>query len=76
MTGQSFFQYIDNVFHLRFIQTNIEFPILLFVDGLSGHLLKVLSDFFVEKQIKLALYPNATNILQPLDVVLFHPLSM
>ncbi|KAJ8941959.1 hypothetical protein NQ314_010178 [Rhamnusium bicolor] len=61
MNGQSFYEFV---------------PVALFVDGHSSHLTMELSNFCVENQIELiALYPNATHILQPLDVSVFHPLK-
>ncbi|KAF2886793.1 hypothetical protein ILUMI_19380, partial [Ignelater luminosus] len=42
----------------------------------SCHLTMELSEFCVNNQIELvALYPNVTHILQPLDVAVFHPLK-
>jgi len=54
------------------VENNIEFPIILFVDGHSSHMSLPLSDFSQAKQIELeALKANATHILQPLDVTFF-----
>lgn len=58
------------------MKNNIEFPVLLFVDGHVSHLTLPLAQFCKANQIELiALYPNATHILQPLDVAVFHPLK-
>ena len=55
---------------------NIERPVILYVDGHSSYLTLPVVKFFQENEIELlALYPNATHILQPLDVSLFHPLK-
>jgi len=63
--------YITNVFYPLKIN-NIVFPIILFI---SSHL--PLSNFCQQHEIELiALYPNATYILQPLDVAVFHPLKL
>lgn len=69
MTGESLYEYIANVF-FPWIQENlIELPIILYVDGHVSHLTMALSDFCVQHKIELiALYPNATHILQPLNV--------
>ncbi|XP_030747745.1 jerky protein homolog-like [Sitophilus oryzae] len=77
MTGETFFEYIANVFYKWLTENNISFPVLLFVDGHSSHLTLTLSKFCSEKKIILvALYPNATHIIQPLDVAFFRPLKM
>ncbi|KAJ8950062.1 hypothetical protein NQ314_008068 [Rhamnusium bicolor] len=75
MTGQSFYEFVANIFH-PWIANNVKVPVALFVDGHSSHLTMELSNFCVENQIELiAVYPNATHILQPLDVSVFHPLK-
>ncbi|TGZ53738.1 Uncharacterized protein DBV15_12772 [Temnothorax longispinosus] len=57
-------------------ENNDEFPVVLYVDGHSSHCTMPLSEFCRDHQIELiALYPNATHILQPLDVAVFHPLK-
>ncbi|KAJ3658623.1 hypothetical protein Zmor_010352 [Zophobas morio] len=76
MTGESFFEYVANVWFPWVKENKIELPILLFLDGHSSHLTMALSDFCFSNEIELiALYPNATHILQPLDVALFRPLK-
>ncbi|KAJ8971663.1 hypothetical protein NQ314_000588 [Rhamnusium bicolor] len=76
MTGQSFYEFVANIFHPWIVANNVKVPVALFVDGHSSHLTMELSNFCVENQIELiALYPNATHILQPLDVSVFHPLK-
>ncbi|KYN50385.1 hypothetical protein ALC57_00022, partial [Trachymyrmex cornetzi] len=74
---ESFYEYITNVFYLWLKTNNIVFPVVLFMDGHSSHLTLPLSNFCRQHEIELiALYPNATHILQPLDVAVFHPLKM
>lgn len=76
MTAESFYEYVTNVFYPWLKTTNIVFPVVLFVDGHSSHLTLPLSNFCRQHEIELiALYPNATHILQPLDVAVFHPLK-
>lgn len=76
MTAESFYEYITNVFHPWLISERIQKPIILYLDGHSSHLTMPLSDFCSKNGIELvALYPNATHILQPLDVSVFHPLK-
>jgi hypothetical protein len=77
MTGETFYEYIANVFYPFLKEKNTVFPVILFLDGHSSHLTLTLSKFCKEKQIILvALLPNATHLLQPLDVAFFHPLKI
>lgn len=76
MTGESFFEYITNIFYKWLRENDIEFPVILFVDGHSSHMTMALSEFCSHHGIILVcLYPNSTHILQPLDVAFFHPLK-
>ena len=76
MTGQTFYEYIANIFHPWLVKNNTQFPVILFLDGHSSHFTLPLVTFCRTNQIELvALYPNATHILQPLDVAIFHPLK-
>lgn len=77
MTGESFFEYIANIFFPWLTENKIELPIILYVDGHTSHLTMQLSNFCSDNGIILtSLYPNSTHILQPLDVAFFHPLKM
>ncbi|XP_072389327.1 uncharacterized protein [Diabrotica undecimpunctata] len=72
MTAETFYQYIANVFYPHLIENNIKLPVILFVDGHKSHLSYQLSLLCNELQIEvIALYPNATRILQPCDVSIF-----
>lgn len=76
MKTEIFYEYIGNIFHPYVRKMNVEFPIILFVDGHKTHLDRKLSDLCTELEIILvALYPNATRILQPADVSTFKPLK-
>lgn len=76
MTAKSFFNYITTQFHPWLVKNKIQVPVILFVDGHVSHLTLSLAQFCKDNQIELiALYPNATHILQPLDVAMFHPLK-
>lgn len=76
MTAANFYEYITNVFYKWLLKNGIEFPIILYIDGHSSHHTKPLADFCKEKQIHvILLYPNATHILQPLDVSVFEVLK-
>ncbi|CAD6216234.1 GSCOCG00011304001-RA-CDS [Cotesia congregata] len=77
MNGENFYEYIANIFYPWLVENKVKFPVILYIDGHSSHLTMAVSDFCREKQIVLiALHPNATHILQPLDVAFFHPLKV
>ncbi|XP_044580939.1 uncharacterized protein LOC123262671 [Cotesia glomerata] len=77
MTAKNFYEYIANVFYPWLIDKKIKLPIILYIDGHSSHITLPLSEFCREKKIILiALYPNSTHILQPLDVALFRTFKM
>ncbi|KAF9411109.1 hypothetical protein HW555_009971 [Spodoptera exigua] len=58
------------------IQHNIQFPVAFFLDGHTSHISLPLTVFCKEKGIILiALLPNATHVLQPLDVSVFRPVK-
>lgn len=72
-----FYEFIGNVFHPYLINKNVEFPVILFVDGHKTHINYHLSQLCSQLKIELiALYPNATRILQPADVAAFRPLKV
>lgn len=76
MQSENFFEYFANVFHPFLAKNNIERPVVVFLDGHASHLSLALSSFCRENQIILVcLPPNATHIMQPLDVAFFHPLK-
>lgn len=76
MKSEIFYEYIGNVFYPFVKKLDIAFPIILFVDGHKTHLDRKLSTLCTKLQIVLvALYPNATRILQPADVSTFKPLK-
>lgn len=77
MTGQTFYEYISNVFYKWLCENKIKLPVILFVDGHKSHLTINVSEFCREHEIVLvALYPNATHMLQPMDVAVFKPLKV
>lgn len=76
MTSQTFFEYFSMVFYPWLLEKKFEFPIIVFMDGHVSHLTLPLSEFCSDKNIELiALYPNSTHFLQPMDVAMFHPLK-
>lgn len=77
MTTEVFYEFIANVFHPYLVSKSVEFPVILYVDGHKTHLNYHLSQLCTHLQIELiALYPNATRIIQPADVSAFRPLKM
>ncbi|CAH1710854.1 unnamed protein product [Aphis gossypii] len=76
ITGETFFEYVLNVFYPWLVEKNIKLPVILFLDGHVSHLTYHLSVFCESKGIHIiAFYPNATHIQQPLDVAMFGPLK-
>ncbi|KAF5281918.1 hypothetical protein FQR65_LT14444 [Abscondita terminalis] len=77
MTGQTFFEYITNVFYPWLVEKSIPIPVILYLDGHASHLTLPSSEFCKDKGIEIvALYPNSTHFLQPMDVAVFHPLNV
>lgn len=75
MTCDTFYSYIANIFY-PWAKDNTQFPIILFVDGHSSHFSYHLSEFCKKVGIILiALYPNSTHLLQPMDVAVFKTLK-
>ena len=75
-TAETFFEYICNVFEPWLTKNKIVRPVILYVGGHSSHITGSLVLFCRQKDIVLiALFPNATHLLQPLDVALFRPLT-
>ena len=77
MTSESFYEYVANVLYPWAVKKGIEFPIIIYLDGHTPHVTYLLVKFCMEKNIELiSLFPNATHLLQPLDVSFFHPLKV
>ena len=76
MTSEIFYEHIGNVLFPFIIMNNVKYPVILFVNGHKTHLTAHVSRLCKELQIILiALYPNATLILQPPDVVAFRSIQ-
>lgn len=76
MCGPTFFGYITNFFVPWLDKKNIQRPVLLFMDGHISHMTLHLSEYCSANGIILiALYPNSTHLLQPMDVSVFRPLK-
>lgn len=76
MTYVTFYEYFTNVFNPYLEEKEIKKPVIVFLDGHVSHMSYHLSIFCKEHQIILCcLPPNATHLLQPLDVSVFAPLK-
>lgn len=76
INGQTFYEYFVNYFYKWLVQNKISLPIIVFLDGHKSHLTYHLSKFCSEKNIVLiALPPNCTHVMQPLDVAVFRPVK-
>lgn len=77
MKGEAFFFFITEHLYPRWIKLEVEFPIVLVIDGYSAHKSTELFLWCKEHDIiLLLLYPNSTHILQVLDIGIFGPLKM
>lgn len=77
MKAELFIQYIQNVLHPALMTRNITFPVILFLDGHKTHTTFQLTQLCQSLGIILiAIYPNATRILQPADVAAFRPIKV
>ncbi|XP_072377918.1 uncharacterized protein [Diabrotica undecimpunctata] len=76
MDNTNFYEYIGNIFNPYLDRNNITRPVIRFVDGHKTHLTVQTSQLCTDlKIILVALYPNATRLLQPADVAAFKPLK-
>lgn len=76
MTCEAFFEFIADIFHPWLEKEKIPLPVILFVDGHQSHLSLQVSQFCEKNGIILiALHPNATHLLQPMDVAVFRTLK-
>lgn len=76
MIAETFFKYIKDIFYPYLLSSKAELPVILFVDGHASHVSFETSEFCSKNNIVLiALYPNATHLIQPMDVGVFHPLK-
>ena len=76
MTGEIFYTWISDFFHGELRDSNIARPVLLLLDGPSSHLNLDTLYFARDNGILLfCLPPHSSDIMQPLDVVVFKPLE-
>ncbi|XP_065642449.1 uncharacterized protein LOC136074076 [Hydra vulgaris] len=76
MNAECFFEYITNVFYPSLIKEEILLPVIIFFDGHVSHFSIEFSEFCSKNGIIfVALFLNATHILQPLDVAVYGPMK-
>lgn len=76
MDSENFIAYIQNILHPSLVDRNVPLPVIYFVDGHSSHTGVEAAELCADLGIILiALYPNATHIMQPADVAIFKPLK-
>jgi hypothetical protein len=77
MTAEAFYEYTANVFASHLRKHTVKFPAKLSVDGHRTHLTYQLSEICSELGIiLLCIHPDATRLLQQLDVATFSPLKL
>lgn len=77
MDTKNFTLYIKKILYPALKKKGTKFPVIYFVDGHSSHTALEAADVCNELGIILiALFPNATRILQPADVAIFRPLKI
>ncbi|XP_058446251.1 uncharacterized protein LOC131427254 [Malaya genurostris] len=76
MNSTNFTLYIKKILYPTLLKKGVKFPVLFFVDGHKSHTALEAADVCSKLGIVLiALYPNATRIIQPADVSIFRPLK-
>lgn len=76
MNGDTFYSYMCHNFLPWAKDQEIPFPIIVYLDSHASHLTLSLCEFCVANDIILvALPPNATHIMQPIDVGVIFPLK-
>lgn len=76
-TSKTFLQYVDEIVNeMRSSERKITGSIVLIADGFPGHSSYELQKYCNENDvIFIILLPNATHLMQPLDVVVFKPVK-
>jgi hypothetical protein len=76
MKGEAFFQYVSTYLHQKWNDLKLERPLVLTVDGYSGHQSYELFKWCRENGVILiVLFPNSTHLLQVCDVAVFGALK-
>ena len=77
MDTHLFQEYLENGFNKALADRHVQRPVLLLIDGARCHLSIKASKYCDQNGIYLyTLYPNATHLLQPLDLSLMGSLKM
>ncbi|XP_044012267.1 MFS-type transporter clz9-like [Aphidius gifuensis] len=75
-TGESFYGWMTKCFEPWLRKNNIQFPVILYIDGHACNMTFELTKFCQKKSIVLiALHPNASHIMKPLDIAFFNPMK-
>ena len=75
MSADNFFCWLANCFYPSVVN-KVTFPIIIFMDGHTSHINVAVSEFCREKEIILFCFiPQASHLLQPLDVSVYGPLK-
>ena len=73
MDTELFHSWLENGFKESIVERRVKKPVLLLIDGAKCHILIQAGEFCKENNIILyTLYPNATHLIQPLDLVLMN----
>ena len=76
LTADTFFSYIANCLYPELMEKEVDFPVIVFLDGHSFHMNVALSEFCREKRIILyCLAAHASHLMQPLDISVFGPVK-
>ena len=73
MDTELFHSWLENGFNESIVERCVKKPVLLLIDGAKCHISIQAGEFCKENNIILyTLYPNATHLIQPLDLVLMN----
>ena len=76
ISSDCFFGWMANLLIPYLESKNVEFPIIIFMDGHTSHVNVAVSEFCREKKVILFCFPpHASHLMQPLDVSVFGPLK-
>lgn len=75
MNGACFLEFMTNVFEPWLTKSNIQRPVIFYLEGHRSHLTVAAAEFCQQQQIILIPLFNASKIIQPIDVSLLPPLE-
>ena len=76
MDSDLFVSWLENGFMKGIKERDMTLPLLLLIDGAKSHLSIHVSEFCDKHDILYILYPNATHLIQPMDLVLMNCIKM